>query len=79
MFDAKLAGQGRVALMFGGIGYARNLFATLTDIVEQEAALSVPRDTSYHFTLVDLKPACIARILVIFTLLEKARIAERGG
>ncbi|KXT13500.1 hypothetical protein AC579_8619 [Pseudocercospora musae] len=75
----------KISLMFGGIGDARNLHCTLLAICGDELSsggkikrLSKGSGTGklYHFTLVDIKPAVIARDLVIFLLLNE--IANYG-
>lgn len=56
-----------VACLFCGIGDARNLFATIA-----WAGLGEVRNPSsrrYHFTIVDIKPAVLARDLLMFRLL----------
>ncbi|KKY18425.1 putative dna primase large subunit [Phaeomoniella chlamydospora] len=58
-----------ISLLFGGIGDARNLFATLTEIAWTEA--ETPSNRSYHITINDIKPAAIARDLVVFFLLNE--------
>lgn len=64
-----------VAVLACGIGDARNLFTTLLVTGSAHKALAGKRDTPYkglHFTLVDLKPAIFARILLVFRLLLDA-------
>ncbi|KAF2423074.1 hypothetical protein EJ08DRAFT_701344 [Tothia fuscella] len=60
------------AIIFCGIGDARHLYATLARIgqyeSEQKSVVNIKR---HHFTLVDLKPAALARDLVLFFLLDE--------
>ncbi|KJX96528.1 putative tetratricopeptide-like protein [Zymoseptoria brevis] len=59
------------SLLFGGIGDARNLFQTLVEIARHEAKKKDIERKKYHFTIIDLKAACIARILVVVMMLEE--------
>jgi hypothetical protein len=64
-----------VAVLACGIGDARNLLMSLMVTGTAHKALAGKRNTPYkglHFTLVDLKPAVFARILVVFRLLLDA-------
>ena len=60
--------------MFAGIGDARNLFCTLLVIMGDEVKGGKKNVRAngrlYHFTLVDIKPAVIARDLLVFLLLH---------
>lgn len=61
-----------VAVLACGIGDARNLLMSLMVTGTAHKALAGKRNTPYkglHFTLVDLKPAMFARILLVFHLL----------
>ncbi|KXS97941.1 hypothetical protein AC578_3388 [Pseudocercospora eumusae] len=84
--DLQNTGRKKISLMFGGIGDARNLHCTLLSIVGDEVSSGgkIQRLSKvsgigklYHFTLVDIKPAAIARDLVIFLLLNE--IADYEG
>jgi hypothetical protein len=60
------------------MGDCRNLFSTLTHIINDRVQGKL-KAQSFHFTLVDIKPAVIARDPVLFLLLEdlsKARSKE---
>ena len=61
----------RVSLFFAGIGDARNLFATLVDIMKQEKRSKACRHLRYHFTLNDVKAPTLARDLLILLLLDE--------
>jgi Domain of unknown function (DUF4470) len=56
--------QDHFSFIFGGIGDARHLFASLEDLLESCDAPNVKR---FHFTMVDIKAVVIARNLVMFT------------
>lgn len=62
--------------MFGGIGDARNLHCTLLTIAGDNSQ-GKGKDRLFHFTLVDIKPAAIARDLLVFLLLEE--VADFGS
>ena len=64
-----VANDATVSLLFGGIGDARNLFATITEIAESE--LEKPTERSYHITINDIKATALARDIVIFFLLDE--------
>ena len=72
LYDEKLykavSNDASVSLFFGGIGDARNLYATFAWIAGQE--LDNPTKISYSITINDIKPAAIARDLVILFYLE---------
>ncbi|KAL8673296.1 MAG: hypothetical protein Q9168_002294 [Polycauliona sp. 1 TL-2023] len=59
-----------ISLFFGGIGDARNLFATLIEIVRLETIDSRPAKRKYHATINDLKAPTLARNLIMFYLLD---------
>ncbi|KAK4897959.1 hypothetical protein LTR27_004343 [Elasticomyces elasticus] len=77
----------KVSLLFGGIGDARNFHLTLmiiaTDgmsgklgdklfgIIHAHSHLPLYANEKTHFTLVDVKPAVIARDLIVLLLLDK--------
>jgi hypothetical protein len=71
LYDAKIAQSAHkeMALMFAGIGDARHLHYTLMQI---QASYDKGRgtDKTFHFTLVDCKPAVIARDMVIMLLIH---------
>jgi hypothetical protein len=56
-----------IAGLFCGVGDARNLLVTLAFIGSVEA--SKPSSKRFHFTILDLKPAVLARDLLMFQLL----------
>lgn len=85
--DLAHTGRQKISLLFGGIGDARNLHCTLLGIFDDESKYDGDQSTlpgrgsgkSFHFTIVDIKPAAIARDLLIFLLLHDFNsIAVRG-
>jgi hypothetical protein len=80
LWDSMLSESGRkkISLLFGGMGDCRNVFSTLTHILNDQVKGKL-KARSFHFALVDIKPAVIARDLVLFLLLDdlsKARSKE---
>ncbi|KAL8658086.1 MAG: hypothetical protein Q9226_001290 [Calogaya cf. arnoldii] len=59
-----------ISLFFGGIGDARNLYATLIEIARLETLDGRPPTRKYHATINDLKAPALARDLVVFYLLD---------
>ena len=59
----------RYDYLLGGVGDARHLFSTLVSICVVEEAMPEVVEAQYHFTIVDLKPAAIARDLVMLLML----------
>lgn len=59
-----------VSLFFGGIGDARNLYATLIDIVRLERSSHSRKTRTYHATINDIKANALVRDLVVFYLLD---------
>jgi hypothetical protein len=76
LYDSTLAESGRkkISLLFGGIRDCRNLHSTFMHIFMdwQQGKL---KGQSFHFTLVDIMPAAIARDLVVFLLLDDLSMA----
>lgn len=69
-----------VSLFFGGIGDARNLYATLIETARLETVDSRPPKRKYHVTISDLKAPALARDLVMFYLLDDlAKMESSGG
>lgn len=76
LYDRSLAAQSdrntSLSLLFCGIGDARHLWKTLESTVfqdEDRGNTHVPKEL--HFTLIDLKPASLARILIVLRLLSQ--------
>ncbi|KAI3391944.1 hypothetical protein diail_6590 [Diaporthe ilicicola] len=74
LFDARMATNSdrnsSLSFLFCGIGDARHLWLTLTQfMVQSDQGGETPKEL--HFTLVDLKPAALARILILLTLLSR--------
>lgn len=59
-----------IAIFFGGIGDARNLYATMLGIDKLEKGLTAERTRTYHATINDIKANALARDLVMFHLLD---------
>lgn len=82
LYETTLAetGRKRIAIMFGLIGDGRNLLATLMTIRAEQGMGKIDGDKQFHFTIVDHKPAVIARNMIILTMLgELAEATQRGG
>jgi hypothetical protein len=77
--DLLATSQPQIVCLLGGIGDARDLLATifLTVLLEMSPQVALGNRRSYHFTLVDLKPAVFARDLLIFRLLFELAITSR--
>lgn len=56
--------------LFGGIGDARHLFATLMYLFKAERRLNLRKDRLYRFTAVDVAPQALARDSVLLSLLD---------
>jgi len=70
--DASMLDQsdGPISILFGGIGDARNLYATLLKIDRLERELPRLPTRKYHITINDIKPETLARDLLMFFLLN---------
>ena len=60
-----------LSFFFGGIGDARNLYATLLKVDQLERDKNKHRKRRYHFTINDIKAAVLARDLLVFHLLDE--------
>jgi hypothetical protein len=71
LYDSALANTGRnkISLLFGGIGDCRNVLCTFMSIFADRLQGKL-KGQSLHLTLVDIKPAAIARDIVLFLLLD---------
>lgn len=65
-----IASPNECSFLFGGIGDARNLFATLLGISEYERACEVELKRRYHFTINDVNAATLARNVILLSLLQ---------
>lgn len=65
------ASQGDLAFLFCGSGDARNIFSTLFNLFQVSLVSKTNRFNKIHFTLVDLKPAALARMVIIINLLSR--------
>lgn len=59
-----------ISIFFGGIGDARNLYATMIEIARLEQKDDKPSKRKYHATVNDIKDGALARSLIIFCLLD---------
>jgi hypothetical protein len=62
--------------LFAGTGDARNFFMTLLTLSAKLLTNDHLIDSQFHFTLIDLKPAAIAKILIMLQLLDQSRNVE---
>ncbi|THZ64282.1 hypothetical protein D6C86_02622 [Aureobasidium pullulans] len=62
--------------LFAGIGDARNFFATLIHLRSNLRIRGTHDSKRFHFTLLDLKPAAIAKILIMLHLLDQTYDTE---
>ena len=60
-----------LSFFFGGIGDARNLYATILRIDQLESEKRETRKRRYHCTINDIKAAALARDLLVFQLLDE--------
>lgn len=65
--------RSQISILFGGVGDARHVFATILDAHKQLRELSQQKRTYFriHLTMNDVLPAVIARDLLIFMTLSK--------
>ena len=59
-----------LAVFFGGIGDARNLYATMLGIDRLEKGMTGNKTRTYHATINDINASALARDLVMFYLLD---------
>ncbi|QIX00680.1 hypothetical protein AMS68_006197 [Peltaster fructicola] len=71
IFDVSLLENARenIAFLFAEVGDARHVFATLIHIADP--AITKPDGLRWHFTLADVNPVQVARLLVLLSLLEE--------
>ena len=62
--------------LFAGIGDARNFFATLIHLRSKLRIRGAHDSKRFHFTLLDLKAAAIAKILIMLHLLDQTHDTE---
>lgn len=58
------------ALLFGGIGDARHLLTTLMVVTLEASMKPGTEGKTFHFTIVDIKAAAIARDLIVLEMLD---------
>lgn len=78
--DASMLDQSdrSVSILFGGIGDARNMYATLLKVDQLEREFLRLPTRKYHLTINDIKPETLARDLLMFFLNDLGRIKELG-
>lgn len=79
--DASMLDQSdrSISILFGGIGDARNMYATLLKVDQLEREFLRLPTRKYHLTINDIKPETLARDLLMFFLLnDLGRIKELG-
>lgn len=74
--ESLLALKQDISWLFAGIGDARNFFATLILLRPNVMHGGTHTGSQFHFTLLDLKPAAIAKILVMLHLLNQFQDTE---
>lgn len=71
-----LALKQSLSWLFAGIGDARNLFSTLIFLEGESLHHGTHESNWFHLTLIDLKPAAMAKILIMLHLLEQSEDME---
>lgn len=61
----------KISLLFGGVADARNLYETIHLIGGHAHDGKIAEDKSFHFTIVDIKAAAMARNLVIMLIMHE--------
>lgn len=69
------SGSRDISFLFAGSGDGRNLFSAITSM-----AINGPHFGMVHFTVLDLKPASMARLLIFFSMMAQAddEISKEG-
>lgn len=63
-----------VSLFFAGSGDGRNIFSTITSMFLGEAKTRGVSFRQLHFTVLDLKPASLARLLIFLTMMDRVGV-----
>ena len=81
LFDESISWANQdISLLFCGTGDSRNVFLTLLAAAFLPLSKNGPSFKSLHLTLLDLKPAALARTVLIFELMtEYNTLAKTGG
>lgn len=66
--DSSCCNEPILSFMLCGVGDARHLFKTISDYHRMRKSSS----QKVHFTILDHKPAVLARVLVFFSLMKEA-------
>ncbi|KAH8894481.1 hypothetical protein GQ53DRAFT_839555 [Thozetella sp. PMI_491] len=68
-----------ISFLFAGSGDGRNLFSTITCMLVREVDRDVRTFSKMHATILDLKPAALARVLIIFNMMAQFDVELREG
>ena len=82
LFDESLLNTKRdkISLLFAGIGDARHLFVTLLIIECTDKMIGICPSKCFHFTVLDHKPATMAKVFLLLQILEQlTRTSEDGA
>ncbi|KJZ70538.1 hypothetical protein HIM_10082 [Hirsutella minnesotensis 3608] len=60
-----------ISFFFAGSGDGRNVFSGITSMAYKEAEMRRPCFKNLHFTVLDLKPAALARMLIFFNMMVR--------
>lgn len=63
-----------ISFLFAGNGDGRNLFSAITTMLFRDTQKHNPPFEKAHFTILDLKPAALARVLIFFNMMADAVI-----
>ncbi|KAG8417357.1 hypothetical protein J3458_004867 [Metarhizium acridum] len=67
-----------ISILFAGCGDGRNLFSAILSIAYKNAESRRPSLRKLHFTVLDLKPAALARLLIFFNMMEQVDTTISG-
>ncbi|KAK7741805.1 hypothetical protein SLS53_004869 [Cytospora paraplurivora] len=70
------ASQKDLTFLFCGSGDARHIFMTLFEFFKVPLVTRTDRFKNIHFTILDLKPAALARTIIIFDMLSRYSIMK---
>lgn len=60
-----------ISILFAGFGDGRNLFSALITIACMDGESRLSSLSKLHFTVLDLKVAALARLLIFFNMMER--------
>ncbi|QPH11568.1 hypothetical protein C2857_003367 [Epichloe festucae Fl1] len=78
-FGTKGAGSPDVSFLFAGSGEGRHVFSAIFGLMLREDATERPCFGKLHFTLVDLKPAALAKVLISFDMMIRGETELSQG